>query len=175
MGLRNKTFCPLFFKIMIIIGLSVALVVGSVQAISVKRVPGSGRVAVARVGVKAHLSNGWFLASGINVSLRGWQESNWINYTVEGAGTQLINVSDFPSMVILQGVNRGVGDGWTYANGAVNVTGATASAALKFGGQSPIGPPFTTITLVSFTVAASGGIILYGYRKLKKGKVTRIP
>ena len=92
-----------------------------------------------------------------------WRD-NWLNYTVSALGTQQICYGDRPIKVVLDGVERSEGDGWSYADGTVTVTGATSNVSLYWG------PSATTLTLLiqALPLLLLAGMVLLAVAMIKK-------
>lgn len=93
-----------------------------------------GLTVVVPDGMTWHFGDSWVNTTGTPMYITGWRISSWINYTVDGAGTQFIgrSPSNRPNLVYLDGVLKSEGDGWTYTN-PLNITGATSSAWVSYG------------------------------------------
>jgi hypothetical protein len=55
-----------------------------------------------------------------------------ISYTVSGSGTQTFTVNKPPISVYINGNPVGTGNGWSYLNGEITVTGVTSLAVINF-------------------------------------------
>ena len=87
-------------------------------------------------GMTYHFGNAWFSTSGASAHITKWFVDNWLNYTVDNVGTQEIYNGSQPHMVVIDGVNRTVGDGWTYGSGIATVSSAQISANVYYGAIS---------------------------------------
>lgn len=81
------------------------------------------------VGFEDH----WFATYGIDANVTVWFYLNWFNYTVTGAGIQQLHNDTQPSWILINGVNKTVGDGWTFSGGTATITAVTSTAAVYFG------------------------------------------
>lgn len=103
-----------------------------------------------------------------------WRD-NWLNYTVSALGTQQIRYDTRPVKVILDGVERSEGNGWSYSEetGTVTVTTALNSVAIQW--EQPTPPPFdwsfvfnfyTAIKIISLSpLILCGILIIFMYRR----------
>jgi len=80
-----------------------------------------------------------------NLLVTKFYVSEWINYTVFSYGTQKINQGSKPNKVLLNGVQKSEGDGWSYSSGITTVTGATSSGALYWGEADTTPPTYSSI------------------------------
>ena len=108
-------------------------------------------------GTKLHLGNTYIQSVGTPVHITKWFSSNWVNYTVDGAGTQTVYNGTDPSCAYIDGINKTVGDGWTTASGVVTVTAALSTVEIEWAAPStlviPPNPPQTSSNqLVLFKV-----------------------
>lgn len=72
--------------------------------------------------------------SGVNMAISSYDPNGWVNYTINGRGTQTLTANKPPTAAYING-NLST-DGWTYQNGTLIVTSADSTVALNF--QTPI-------------------------------------
>lgn len=91
-----------------------------------------------------HFNDTW-VTSTTDLTITVFHSSGWFNYTVSGAGTQEINNGTEPTSVLIDGIDKTKGDGWTYSGGTVTVTSASSNASLLWGsgGEPPDTEPPT--------------------------------
>jgi len=77
-------------------------------------------------------SNMIWTNSGCNVTIASFDPSGWINYTVDGRGTQAFSVTRNPTRVYIDGIQAS--SGWTYSNdnSMMTISSATSTVALDF-------------------------------------------
>jgi hypothetical protein len=80
-------------------------------------------------------SNFTVTAVGANIVISNYNSTGEISYTVSGSGgSQAFLVNTAPVSVYINGntTPAPIGDGWTYSNGEVTVTGATSQVTINF-------------------------------------------
>ncbi len=122
----------------------------------------SGFTLSVPAGVKAHLGDKWVYPQTVSMTITQWNVSNWINYTVPGAGVQQVYYGTQPTAVYIDGSHHAVGDGWTYVADIATVTVAASAVCLYYatlsgpGSPSPgptIGPQIGSSQAVHFIVS----------------------
>ena len=83
-------------------------------------------------GMKVHFGSQWVSTSGSAMHIQEFFISNWFNYTVDNAGTQNIYNDTQPDLVLIDGVERPITNGWNYAADTITVTGATSSCRIEW-------------------------------------------
>jgi len=139
------------------------LTVNTVSAMPTVFLPPNKTLAIPD-GVKLHLGDYYVQSVGTAIHITKWLSSNWINYTVDGAGTQNIYYPSTPEAVYIDTVHHGIGDGWTYSSSIISVTVATSAVQIDFNTVStpPIVPPPQTSSNfdVLFKVSMNGKPVL---------------
>lgn len=86
-----------------------------------------------------------------------------------------------PLYVWINGQQKSEGQGWSYADGIVTVSGeGVTSVALSWEeappppGPGQLYPPYTTEVLVAFGVGVGGTLAIWGYRKQQKAKKVKV-
>ena len=115
------------------------LTVNAVSAMPTVFLPPNKTLAIPD-GVKLHLGDYYVQSVGTPIHITKWLTSNWINYTVDGAGTQTIYYPTTPEAVYIDTVHHGIGDGWTYAANVISVTVATSAVQIDFNTEIPYVP-----------------------------------
>jgi hypothetical protein len=77
-------------------------------------------------------SNFTVTALGADMTISNYCLNNYISYTVDGIGNQTFSVNELPASVDIDGIPTPYGNGWSYSNGEIMVTGATLSVFLDF-------------------------------------------
>ncbi len=77
-------------------------------------------------------SNFTVTAIGANIVINSFDPDSSINYAVSGSGSQTFSVNKLPVSVDINGSPASNGNGWSYLNGEIMVTGATSSVAINF-------------------------------------------
>ena len=80
-------------------------------------------------GVTSHFT---VTALGANIVISNYDPKSGINYTVSGRGKQTFSVNKLPASVDIDGALASNGNGWSYSNGEITVTGATSSVVINF-------------------------------------------
>ena len=110
---------------------------------------------------KIHLGSQW-VASTRDLTLSAWQESNWINYTVSGYGTEQIFNGSKPVHAWIDGQDCEEGNKWTYASSIATITEATSTVSLYYDvidttSREDQGVPSVTYPSVNFYVLDAEG------------------
>lgn len=138
--------------------LALCLTVNAVSALPTVFLPPNKTLAIPD-GVKLHLGDYYVQSVGTPIHIQKWFSSNWINYTVDGAGTQTIYYPTTPEAVYIDTVHHGIGDGWTYSSSVISVTVATSAVQIDFNTGSsyvPSVPQTSSNELVLFKVTMNG-------------------
>ena len=142
-----------------LISFSILLAINAVFAMPTVFLPPNKTLAIPD-GVKLHLGDYYVQSVGTPIHLVKWLSSNWINYTVDGAGTQTIYYPTTPETVYIDTVHHGIGDGWTYAASIISVTAATGQVQIDFNTVSATptvpGPQTSSNFDVLFKVSKNG-------------------
>lgn len=77
--------------------------------------------------------NSYWLTTTTDMNVTAWFTDNWLNYTVDGAGTQEIHNGTKPMTVYFDDVEQTEGDTWSYADGTVTVTTSATEVAILWG------------------------------------------
>jgi len=141
----------------------------------------SGTLLCVPSGVKLHLGSNYVSSTSTPMRISAWQSNNWVNYTVDNAGTQEIFNSTIsptikPTTVIIDGSVQAEGAGWTYVGGVTTVSMALGSVAIHYAvpvvtgspaiGSSGYVPPVVPTQPVNASqasvriVAGAGGVTL---------------
>jgi len=131
--------------------LAVFLSVAIVQAYASHNFP-SGKTVRIRNGLKAHFGDEWISTTGTDVHVSSWFTNNWLNYTVDVAGSQQVYNGSKPTTVLIDGTPKTEGDGWTYTAGIVTLGSPATSAALYWGSTTQ--PDVPTIIVPGAAVSA---------------------
>jgi len=83
-----------------------------------------------------HFGTVW-ITSTIDMTVTAWFSGDWLNYTVPSSGTQQISNGSKPTGVYLDGVYKLEGFGWTYTDGTLIISGASASSWVYWGSTMP--------------------------------------
>jgi hypothetical protein len=70
--------------------------------------------------------------AGAVMVLQSVDLNGWLNYTVSAVGIQTFNPTSMPTLVIIDGSAKPPNNGWTYSNGTLTISGATAAADISF-------------------------------------------
>jgi hypothetical protein len=100
-------------------------------------------------GLKVHFGDVWILSTGTAIHVTEWFVSNWLNYTVDGSGTQQIYYSAQPEAVYIDGSHYGINNGWTYSSNIITVSTAASFVSIDWASSpSPTepNPPQTGLT-----------------------------
>jgi len=109
--------------------------------------------------IQTYFSESTWVNSSVEITVTSLWRNNWFNYTVSGSGTQQIHNGSKPSTVYVDGVAKLEGDGWSYTDGTVTVTGATNNASLYWG-TAPSGVD-VLVTLTCIVATASPVYIVF--------------
>ena len=149
------------FVLLLLSFLALLLTVNAVSAMPTVFLPPNKTLAIPD-GVKLHLGDTYVQSVGSAIHIEKWFSSNWVNYTVDGASTQTIYNGTDPTFVIIDGVNKTVGDGWTTVSGLMTVI-ASSSVQIEWAVPStpvtpsdPYHPQTSSNQLVLFKVTMNG-------------------
>ena len=106
----------------------------------------SGMTLCVPKNVKLHLGSNYVSSTSTPMRISAWQSNNWVNYTVDNAGTQEVYNSTIspiikPTTVIIDGSVQAEGVGWTYSGGVTTVTMALGSVAIHYAVPVVTGSP----------------------------------
>jgi hypothetical protein len=91
---------------------------------------------VIPAGLKVHFGDQWVSTTSTDMHITSWFSSSWVNYTVDGPGTQEICQGTRPGQVWVDGVQKTT-SGWTYSGTTSTVNSAVSSVAIYWGNLVP--------------------------------------
>jgi hypothetical protein len=121
--MQDKHHAEIFLAVFLVLAF-----VGQAYA-ATYRLPHQTRI---RNGLKVHFGDCWINTTGTDIHITAWFVNDWMNYTVDGAGTQEIFKGAKPERVYIDGVNTTEGNGWTFNEGTITLTSCTISASLTW-------------------------------------------
>src|SRR5690554_5633695 len=97
------------------------------------------------------------ISSTVDLRINSLTPNTQFIYTVTGSGTQTFS-SPQPTYVLINDTLRAEGDGWTYTDGHVTVTGSTSYVAMSYTSTPP--PPQPNPRILNISNAAFAALAL---------------
>jgi hypothetical protein len=129
----------------------------------------------------------FLVVTNANIKSFTWTGGYRLDLTVDNSEVSTVEIKfdisakGKPLYVWINGEQKSEGNGWSYADGILTVSGAGVTTVFMSWtevapppGPGQLAPPYTTEILVAFSIGVGGSLAYYGYRKAAKTKKVKV-